>query len=70
MNVFIILLDDIFPLQQCFARLGAELPKCYLLVGPIGINKMIFAGAIAREVGVPFFACNGRALETHFRDGG
>jgi ATP-dependent Zn protease len=41
-----------------------------LLVGPIGINKMIFAGAIAREVGVPFFACNGRELETHFRDGG
>ncbi|MCH84909.1 ATP-dependent zinc metalloprotease FTSH 4 mitochondrial-like [Trifolium medium] len=52
-----------------FACLGAELPKGYLLVGPIGISKIKFANAIAIEAGVPFFSCNGREFETHLGDG-
>ncbi|MCH93815.1 ATP-dependent zinc metalloprotease FTSH 4 mitochondrial-like, partial [Trifolium medium] len=60
---------DMFPLQQYFARLGAELPKGYLLVGPVGTSKNLLASAIAREAGVALFSCNGLEFETHLGDG-
>jgi cell division protease FtsH len=42
-----------------FRKLGGELPKGLLLIGPPGVGKTLMAQAAAGEAGVPFFSISG-----------
>ena len=52
-------LVDYFKNASKYTKLGAKLPKGFLLVGPPGTGKTLLAKAVAGEAHVPFYSISG-----------
>lgn len=54
---------DIMKNRDKYLKMGAKLPKGFLMVGPPGCGKTLLAKAIAGESGVNFIAVNGSEFD-------
>src|SRR5206468_12070722 len=50
---------DFLKSPEKFQKLGGQIPKGVLLVGPPGTGKNLIARAVAGEAGVPFYSMGG-----------
>lgn len=51
-------LVDFLKQPDKYRKIGAQIPKGVLLIGPSGVGKTLLARAVAGESGVPFFSCS------------
>lgn len=54
---------DIMKNREKYIKMGAKLPKGFLMIGPPGCGKTLLAKAIAGEAGVNFISANGSEFD-------